>query len=639
MNAEGRGYRPALDGVRAVAVVGVLLYHAGLSWVTGGILGVDVFFVLSGYLITDLLLREWDRWGSIDLVTFYAHRARRLLPALCLVVAAVAVWAVTFGQSDRLGSYRADGIASLLYVANWRFVLSQQSYFDQFAEPSPFRHTWSLAIEEQYYLFFPLLLIGLLTLARGRRRGLVVGVTLAALAVLSAVEMVWLYHPGADPSRVYYGTDTRFFELMVGSVLAVVMLGRFARPAGAGSRQARTAEVAGLLALTGVVAMMYATTDQQPFLFRGGFVLLCLVTALLLWSIEVAPGSPVARLLSTAPFVYVGRISYGLYLWHWPVYVAISPAHTSLQPGTALTLVRLAVSFGLAVASYVLVEHPIRTGALRRMRPPRGRVVAALGLPVALGVLLAGTAGATAPPIESTSPFAPTSPQPGKTSLLVVGDSVGFSLADSFPSADHPTYQVQSSTELGCGLAVQYLVFGSHQGTPNSACDSQLERWRTAVSHARPKAVVLSLGAWEVFDHVVDGRVLSATSPEYAAYLRGRLETAGEILTADGAQLLIPTVPCYDQPSFRLNGIDDMAPYRNDPARARAINRVLHQYAQGKPGVTIVDAASWLCPDGHYTPSRDGVRIRDDGVHFTHAGGALFWNQVLMPAIEKRLAP
>ncbi len=635
MSEAPSGYRPALDGVRAVAITGVLLYHADLSWATGGILGVDVFFVLSGYLITGLLVREHDRWGSIDIVSFYVRRARRLLPALCLVVIAIAVWAGVYGASDRLSSYRADGVATLLYVANWRFVFSRQSYFDQFSDPSPFRHMWSLAIEEQYYLFFPLALALLLGLARGRSRLLVVGGALALLAVLSAVEMAYLFHPGGDPSRVYYGTDTRLFELMTGSILAIVM-GR--RPAKERSGPpAVLVGVVGVVALVGIAAFMHLTTDQQPFLFRGGFVLLCLATAALIWSVETATASPAAALLSLAPLVWLGMISYGLYLWHWPVFVAISPAHTSLH-GPVLVVVRIAVSLALAIASYVLVEHPIRTGALRRMRPPLGRVLAALGLPVALGALLLGTAGAVAPPLEATSPFGPGAPQQGKTSVLIVGDSVGFSLADSFPGATYPTYQVQSSTELGCGLAVQYLVFGSHRGTPNSACETQFDRWGTAVAKARPRVVVLSLGAWEVFDHVVDGKVLPATGPQYAAYLRSRLDAAGDLLTAGGAHLLIPDVPCYAQPSFRLNGIDDVAPYRNDPARAQAVNRVLRQYARSRPhDVTIVHGSSWLCPGGHDQAKRDGVLLRQDGVHFTHDGGALFWNQVLMPAITKSL--
>ncbi len=224
---------PALNGLRGVAVIGVVAYHLQLGWAKGGYLGVDLFFVLSGFLITTLLLEEWVGSGRIDLAAFWGRRARRLLPALFLVVAALALYLVCnalFGGPGAnglidLSGLRGDAIATLLYVNNWHLIYAHQSYFAQFSTPSPLQHTWSLAIEEQFYLVWPLVLLFLLHFARRgwRRAGVVVTV---ALGVGSSLLMAALFHPGVDPSRIYYGTDTRLFDLMAGATIAFLAAAR-----------------------------------------------------------------------------------------------------------------------------------------------------------------------------------------------------------------------------------------------------------------------------------------------------------------------------------------------------------------------------------------------------------------------------
>ena len=222
-------YMPALDGIRALAVAAVLLYHGEVSWAQGGYLGVDAFFVLSGFLITSLLLAEWRGEGRIALSAFWARRARRLLPALFLVLAGVAVYGAVVAAPVELDQLRRDGLSALGYVANWGQIFSHQSYFQSFAAPSPLRHTWSLAIEEQFYLVWPLLVAGVLRWRRGSFRSLTM--ITGALLVASATWMVLLYTPGADPTRVYYGTDTRAQSLLMGALLALV-LARRRRPMG-----------------------------------------------------------------------------------------------------------------------------------------------------------------------------------------------------------------------------------------------------------------------------------------------------------------------------------------------------------------------------------------------------------------------
>ena len=466
--ARPASYRPALDGIRALSVVAVMLYHGLVGWAPGGFLGVDVFFVLSGYLITSLLLREWDRWESLDIVSFYRRRARRLLPALLLLLVAVSVWAAVVAAPDKLGRIRWDGVSTLLYTANWRYVFAQQSYFDKYGDPSPFLHTWSLAIEEQFYLLFPLILVGLLRLTRGRRGQ--VGVILAFGAVGSAALMAWLFDPAADPSRVYYGTDTRAQELLIGAVLALALLKMRALVGGV---RVATAS-AGVLALAGVIAAFVLLDDQDAVLYRGGFALFCVLVAVLVFSVEMVTQGPAAWLLSLRPVAWVGLISYGLYLWHWPVYVALTSDRVGLE-GTSLLLVRIGVTFAIATTSFYLVERPIRAGGLRRLRRPWGATVAALGMPLALVALVAATLGSQPPPLPD-SPFATTAVRgSGANSLLVVGDSVALSLTVGFPVKRFPAWSVAGSTHLGCGLAVQHLAFDGTAGRPNHEGDTVLK--------------------------------------------------------------------------------------------------------------------------------------------------------------------
>lgn len=626
--ARSASYRPALDGIRALSVLAVMLYHGLVGWSPGGFLGVDVFFVLSGYLITSLLLREWDRWGSLDIVTFYRRRARRLLPALVLLLGAVAVWAAVVAAPDKLGRIRWDGISTLLYTANWRYVFAQQSYFDKYGDPSPFLHTWSLAIEEQFYLLFPLILVGLLRLTRGRRAR--VGAILALGALASALLMAWLFDPATDPSRVYYGTDTRAQELLIGAVLALALLKM--RPLEGRPRVAAAA--AGVVALGGVVAAFLLLNDQDAALYRGGFALFCVLVAVLVFSVEMVTKGPAARLLSVWPVAWVGLISYGLYLWHWPVYIALTPDRTGLD-GTWLLLVRMGVTLLIATASFYLVERPIRAGGLRRLRRPWGRTVAALGMPLAFVALVVATLGSRPPPLPD-SPFATTAVRgSGANSLLVVGDSVALNLTVGFPAQSFPDWSVASSVHLGCGLAVQALAFDGSAAHPNHECDKVLDVWGEAVAKRKPQAVLMTIGSWEVFDHVVDGKVLAATGDQYAAYLRDRLEKARAVLTAHGAQLLLTNVPCYHQASERPSG-HDLAPDRNDPKRAEAVNRVLTGFAAAHPDdTTVLDLAGYLCPGGRFAAEKNGVQMRPDGLHFSRAGANLVWRW-LMPQIVQR---
>jgi len=405
---------PGLDGVRALAVVAVLLYHSDLLWMPGGFLGVDVFFVLSGFLITSLLLGEVSRTGRIDFRGFYLRRARRLLPALLLVLAFSSVLAATVAR-DAAGQYLADLPPALLYVLNWSYVFSDQSYFAAFGRPPLLQHLWSLSIEEQFYLVWPTVMLVAWRLGGTRW----VGRLALAGALLSTAWMVGLSVSqdmpfGADASRVYFGTDTHAMGVLLGSALAVVWVpGRMRRDVAPAARV--LLDGVGLLALVGVLASFVLVNEYSAWLYRGGFLAIAALAAVLL-AVASHPASLLGRGLGVAPLRWLGERSYGLYLWHWPVFVVTRPGVDIPWDGAGVVILRLVLVGVLAELSYRYVEMPIRQGAFGRwwaglregraqLRPRLLLGAASAGLVVvtAISVLLAT---ATGPGEESITPAA-----------------------------------------------------------------------------------------------------------------------------------------------------------------------------------------------------------------------------------------
>jgi peptidoglycan/LPS O-acetylase OafA/YrhL len=402
--AAGRLRLPGLDGLRAIAVVGVLLYHAGVAWVPGGFLGVDLFFVISGFLITSLLLREADLTGRVSLRRFYARRARRLLPALAAMLAAVVGFMAIFAPAD-LGQARGDVAAAAGYASNWWYVLHHRSYFVAAGRPSPLQHLWSLAVEEQFYLVWPVVLLALLA-TRARLRWITVVAVAGALA--SAFWMRTLAVRGnvpfdTDSSRLYYGTDTHASALLLGAAAAALMAGLARRRVVRlpGSRWSAVPAIArhsiDVLGVAGLLALgwsMHAAGYYTPALYRGGFLAFAAIGAAVV-AIASAPGGWFGRALDVAPMRWIGARSYGLYLWHWPVFVYTRPGLDWQLHGSAALGVRLAIVVVLTELSYRFVEVPLRRTRVAptvRTLPRSGRVVAPV-LGAVLGVV--GVVGAT----------------------------------------------------------------------------------------------------------------------------------------------------------------------------------------------------------------------------------------------------
>jgi peptidoglycan/LPS O-acetylase OafA/YrhL len=355
-SASGFRYIPALDGMRACAVLAVLLYHADVAFLPGGFLGVELFFAVSGYLITALLLSERKEHGETDLLAFWLRRARRLFPALWTLLLLVPVYAAV-AVPEELYRLRDDVLGALLYVTNWQLIQAQHSYFAQIGRPSLLQHLWSLAVEEQFYLVWPLLFASVLGKLKPQRAAL----ALLFAALVSLGFMAHLYDPGLDPSRVYYGSDTRAFGLLIGAALAFALEGR------SWTLSARTgARLAGLGA--GALALCFTCLSElDARVYPGGFLLVDVATCLLIVGNQSAPDSFVLRWLKSRSLVEVGKRSYSLYLWHWPVFMLTRPELDGSLSGASSFFWRFLLTALLAEASYRWIERPLRErGALTR---------------------------------------------------------------------------------------------------------------------------------------------------------------------------------------------------------------------------------------------------------------------------------
>jgi len=449
---------PGLDGLRALAVTVVVLYHLTPGALVGGFIGVDIFFVISGFLITGLLLREKSETGSVRLANFWKRRARRLLPALGVLVLVCSSVAFLLGGDVLVGLAR-QVIGALTFSYNWVALSGGTSYFDE-TTPELFRNLWSLAVEEQFYLVWPLLVL-LLLLVRNRGVRLLL---VALVAVTSAAAMALLYLPEAA-TRVYYGTDTHSFGLAIGAALAIATTGWSVRDL-EWSRAAKFwLPLLGTLGVAGLIAVAVLLPATDPLVYRGGLAVVALLTVLAIMG-AVVPGGFLARLLDLRPIRWVGERSYGIYLWHWPVFVLVVAGLPALQQNPIgewmLGAIALAITLVAATLSYRFVETPIRRGGYRgalrgygrswNPRKPLALLTAALTL-VTLGLGYLGYSAITAAPATGQAqaqieagekavndePAAPVA-LPGGDQILAVGDSVMLAAAPelkkAFPGID-----------------------------------------------------------------------------------------------------------------------------------------------------------------------------------------------------------
>jgi peptidoglycan/LPS O-acetylase OafA/YrhL len=626
--ASKRNRLVGLDGLRAFAVSAVVLYHLGAHWLRGGYLGVDLFFVISGFLITTLLIEERDRTGRIGLGAFWLRRGRRLLPALFVMLSFVMAYVLIAGRAGNatvgsldFANLRGDGIATMLYVANWHLIATSQSYFAQFSAPSPLIHTWSLAIEEQFYLLWPLAVIAMLS-ARGQRwRRL--GATLAGLgAIGSAIEMAVLFHPGVDPSRVYYGTDTRAFDLLIGAAMAFLTVGWVPTPS-----QRRALRFAGWPCLAFLLLAWVLAGDSvgmpRSFMYRGGFFLCGLAAAVVIAASVFRPDQSLAAALSVRPLVAIGAVSYGVYLWHWPIIVFMN-ATTLHFGGWKLTAVRLGLITIFTVASYKLVELPV---SRRRLSPATRAVVFPLGIAVTVVLVLIGSDPALAsPPVSSARHFDSTAALAG---VGGIADQTPIALTGPPPSARNPirvglfgdSMVYLSAPGLEAALDSTGVVAVSNfsfQGWGTSTIPSWRQEITTAIQDDQSQIII---GTWAWDDH------LALTEP--VRYLATLHELVSVALDAGAQGVILLGYPKVGPPG---SGSTTQA-RAHTAAGAAAWQRLGLELAREMPGrvmfFPIAPAvelngkySTWLPPVGRINaPKQTWQRVRRlDGVHLCIPG-------------------
>jgi peptidoglycan/LPS O-acetylase OafA/YrhL len=585
----------ALDGLRGLALLGVLLFHADGA-LPGGYLGVDLFFVLSGYLITSLLLREHRDTGGIDLYGFWVRRCRRLVPALLSLMPVVAIYGRFFARADELQALRNEALATLGYVANWYGIFSHRSYWQLFAAPSPLEHTWSLAIEEQFYIVWPLLAAVLLK--RGGARAMLVLSLL--LGLVSVGAMLLLFSP-ADTSRVYLGTDTRMVAVLVGAALATLL------PPGTSLPRARVRQLdaLGVVAACGLAVAWVRLSGTSAFLYRGGLWLTELGVLVLIACAVMDRQSVVARVLSLPPLRLLGTVSYGVYLWHWPVNVFVTSERVHLH-GVGLQVLRFAITFAIAGVSYRLLERPIRRYGLPFIRAhfalPAAVTLAALLIVSSTDARAGLTAGARAGSNASLS-ASEVSPDLVRYRIVVFGDSTANSLGWGLRGLHEKGLQVDLLGKDGCSM-VDDLCHGEH--------------WAERVRQLQPDATLVYVAGAFLHGFGVDGAWHTACHADWDAKLQQAMVRRLRELELTRSRIFAVTVPYpvgrWDTPEYR--------------GQIDCINATLRTAVKAVPSVRILDVHEQLCPRGVCKKDLAGIGpIRPDGVHFSIDGarGTAAW--------------
>jgi peptidoglycan/LPS O-acetylase OafA/YrhL len=608
----------ALDGARGVAVAGVLLFHGG--HLLGGYLGVDFFFTLSGFLITSLLLAESSRTGSVGLGSFWARRARRLLPALAVLLLGVAVYSWLVAAPEQMGQIRGDTVATLGYAANWHRIFSGQSYFALFTAPSPLDHTWSLAIEEQFYALWPLVFVGLLAWWKRAAPKAVLATSLA-LACGSSALMIALYRPG-NVARAYYGTDTRATAILLGAALAAWL----SIHGPTTSRVRRVALEAIGLAGAAVLAVAWMRLDGQSSTpYRGGFVLCGLAaTAIIATAVHPEPG-PVSRTLSLRPLCALGAISYGVYLYHWPIDVFLDRTRVGIG-GWPLLAIQTAVTLAVAAASYRWIEQPVRHGALSSVQ--WRALTPAVAVTLVLIVFAATTTTGTTSAASTSTGFAvaavgaPTkaaarafrAAPAGSERVMVVGNSVAFRLGQSFEQLQTERHlSVFNAGLLGCSFppAVQVPIVVMPNGSrwKDTPCDPVWER--SVVRRFRPQVVFWIVTNPAGRGGTYLGHDVEPCSPAWDALYARSLRREVGVLAAAGATVVI-TTSAYSR-YFGLHVNDRSTDCDNRIRRAVA----------SETGAQLVDLFGYTCPQGQCRGQQNGVNLRPDGLHYQGPGGVI----------------
>jgi peptidoglycan/LPS O-acetylase OafA/YrhL len=637
---------PALDGLRGLAVVAVVMYHFAPEIVPAGFLGVDIFLVLSGFLITSLALEEVDRTKSMSASGFFARRARRLLPASIATIVVVVIVARILDHGSVDSSLRGHAVAALTYIANWWSIAQQNSYQAAFGTESPLNHFWSLAVEEQFYLMFPLALIGTIALLK-RRIGLHrlthIALVGAAVGAVASCALMWILRtPGSDPSRVYLGTDTRSQALFVGIAIACIIRLWPVNSLKAATRTVLT--TAALVALAALVGIASTADFRSDWLYTGGFLLIAIATGIIVLALN-GHDSIVTKVLSFRWFRTLGLVSYGLYLWHWPIKVFVTGERLHLSDDQAgrieLFVIRVALTAGATALSWYLIEQPFR-----RRKPASNDAatttqlsrtgIGAIGL-AALFVGVVWVAAAPSAPAQTdfSSKIAPSSVRTKNAeppiSLLWFGDSVAWTIGGGiveFPwptgydSPFDPTRIVIWNKGISeCSFMQQQTKSFGILRSGGGSCVGWETNWRDASASFSPDAIVWSGALRDTYDVLVNGTWVAFGSPEWIALYNAELDKAAAIATENGIPLVIVS---QADPKVLPDEKREDSLTASNIGKFTQLRQIQREYALVNSDTTVsIDLNELLCAGGpceELTPS--GKTIRIDHLHYSTAGAA-----------------
>ena len=604
-------YLPSVDGLRALAVLAVLAYHLNLPFAKGGLVGVTVFFVISGYLITGILYAELCERHTIDLPRFWFRRIRRLFPAIVLVITitAIAAW---FVNDALLYKLKNDLFPALFWFTNWWYIFHQQSYFDAIASPSPVLHFWSLSIEEQFYLIWPLVLIVLYQLGteRASLRRICLG-----LSAASAIAMFAMYDPASDPSRIYYGTDTRAFSLLIGAYLSLLWPAFnkiFEVECNMMSlKKQAILTVAGIVSLAGILLLAGIVPGTSAFWYRGGLVLASVLSAVLIVAITI-PKSPLENLFSTKPLVWIGTRSYGIYLWHYPLLLLMNQ-NNSGATNVIQMVGEVALIFAVSELSFRFVENPIRQGAIGKIYLTwrEGK--------------LKGLLGREAKIAASVS-----------LSIILLSGVALYTVQNSNQGRG-----LLSSADIEAGTSEGTVLEGTTEGTVLEEQASETTQSAEAeIEYEGAKEPLLigdsvPLGLVDLFHQAYSGGLLDACGNRQISmgqtvfdYYKDRGEAGKNIIIALGTNGSFTT----EQLENFISDIGDsrnifLITIRTNTLSQSATNQIINDVAARHSNVTIIDWAS--ASNGH------DDWVGDDGIHLTNAGRKAYM-QLITDIVGKR---
>ncbi len=637
-------YSPALDGVRGLFMLCFMAYHFGMDQLAGMWVGINFFFVLSAFLITRLLVEEKVTRGDIDAIAFYRRRARRLLPALLLVLGFVVVHGLVWADDAVRRKIGGDVLATLGYVMNWRLVLEGDQYFGTAGGASPLRHAWTLAIEEQFYLLVPFIILGLMVLVRSRR---MITLVLLLAAVAGAVWTAVLgFHDESDYPRVYYGTDARAQALLVGAALGVWLApgsnGRvptFSRP---------VVLAAGVVGGASSVFSFVLVGPYSGWMFNlGGMLFFALGSALLVIACADERPSWVHTVFGWRPLAYAGRLSYGMYLWHWPIWLAFGDGRLSGN-GVVNFVLCTVLTVGVAHLSYTYVERPVIRKGVRglfpRLRTPALAVVLPIALVAGAGFAVGKTApqGTDQPPIaapggmppdivEGQAEYEPGSP----TRIGVHGDSVPFFLADRFPAVTFPGVEVHNYSREGCDLLSEPMSWAPGLQKQNEEpCTQVKQEWPEQFEESEDEVLLMWASPLLAVPHIVEGERLGLDDPTYRSLIEERFDTLREEALDSGAkQVQIVNVPCRTPEreaipeEFRV--VFDASPeVVKEYEEPKQINALVDRWAGKHDDVRVVDLHGALCANG-FRAQINGHALYNDFLHFSPEATPMLWKWLL----------